>query len=298
LRRCGLPGRPCRPAGLQSVKTAQQSSKSTARVYAGKASLVASKAIQPNDALDVQTDASGSCYVAVARSESGKVFFLTSAKQDPQELPVTADTGCIAASTVTTMVDALGGFGEASTAVSALSIEYPTAVFNRSSSAVAETLSPAVGGAEGALTYSVSGTLPYGVSFNASTGKFTGTSWGKDASAASAGSGFGCALSNGTASCWGTNTYGQLGNGTTTPSKVPVPVTGLEGKQVTAVSAGEDAVCAIADGAAYCWATTPAANSATAPWMPHRSPRPSPGSCWPARRSLRSALGRRLPARR
>lgn len=39
---------------------------------------------------------------------------------------------------------------------------------------------------------------------------------------------YACAVSTvGTVFCWGSNTYGQLGNGTTTASPVPVPVPGL-----------------------------------------------------------------------
>ena len=36
-----------------------------------------------------------------------------------------------------------------------------------------------------------------------------------------------CAIVNGAAECWGFNSYGALGNGTTTNSNVPVPVVGL-----------------------------------------------------------------------
>jgi alpha-tubulin suppressor-like RCC1 family protein len=52
--------------------------------------------------------------------------------------------------------------------------------------------------------------------------------------------------------CWGDNTHGQLGNGTTKASDVPVPVTGLP-PNVTSVSAGSMSACALAEGTLYCW---------------------------------------------
>jgi len=56
----------------------------------------------------------------------------------------------------------------------------------------------------------------------------------------------------GAAYCWGDNTYGQLGDGTTTEQTSPVLVTG--GLTFAAVSAGSYHTCGVTSGgAAYCW---------------------------------------------
>jgi alpha-tubulin suppressor-like RCC1 family protein len=72
-------------------------------------------------------------------------------------------------------------------------------------------------------------------------------------------------LGDGTARCWGDNTYGQLGDGTTTERHTPVPVC-AEGATApctaanniltgaVAISAGYEHTCALlSDGTTFCW---------------------------------------------
>ena len=70
----------------------------------------------------------------------------------------------------------------------------------------------------------------------------------------SAGDSYTCALtSGGDAKCWGSNTYGRLGDGTTIAHSTPADVVGLTGS-VSKVIAGQMSACAlITDGGAKCW---------------------------------------------
>jgi prepilin-type N-terminal cleavage/methylation domain-containing protein len=67
-----------------------------------------------------------------------------------------------------------------------------------------------------------------------------------------------CAIaSDSKAYCWGGNNVGQLGNGSTTQSQVPIAVTAngaLNGKTIVSIASGTSHACVIAsDNNAYCW---------------------------------------------
>jgi alpha-tubulin suppressor-like RCC1 family protein len=73
--------------------------------------------------------------------------------------------------------------------------------------------------------------------------------------ALAAGSGHTCALTgDGAVYCWGDNTYGQLGTGSTAASRVPARVAAPNGAVFVSLAAGDYHSCALtATGAAWCW---------------------------------------------
>ncbi|MDB5052426.1 MAG: hypothetical protein JWM44_476 [Bacilli bacterium] len=85
--------------------------------------------------------------------------------------------------------------------------------------------------------------------------KVSGLLIGKTITTVSSGKYHSLALaSNGTVWSWGDNTYGQLGNGSTVSQKTPVQVSGLSGKTITAIAAGDTYSLALAnDGTVWTW---------------------------------------------
>ena len=104
----------------------------------------------------------------------------------------------------------------------------------------------------------------------------TGGPW----SVVSAGANYTCALrATGSAYCWGNNTGGLLGIGTTTGSSVnPAAVVG--GHTFVAIDAGLNHTCGVGtDGTAYCWGTNANAQLGNgAPGSPTGTPTAAPSS--------------------
>jgi len=75
---------------------------------------------------------------------------------------------------------------------------------------------------------------------------------GAGAEAIAGGLSHSCALQGGAVSCWGDNTYGQLGDGTNNSGLTPVAAAVVT-SGVTAIATGLNHSCAIQGGAAYCW---------------------------------------------
>lgn len=87
-----------------------------------------------------------------------------------------------------------------------------------------------------------------------------------------------CALlEDGTVQCWGDNTYGQLGDGTTIDRGTPAPVPALSG--VVELGAGGLHTCArTTDGRIHCWGDNVLSQLGLGPAMPYRaSPAEVPG---------------------
>ena len=114
-----------------------------------------------------------------------------------------------------------------------------------------------------------------------------------------------CALdSAGAAYCWGFGLYGQLGDGNTSDSDVPVAVDTsgvLAGKTLTQITAGEYHTCALdTSGVASCWGDDGWGALGTACWAGYPASRSpwTPAACWLTGLSPRSRpMGAQMSAR-
>lgn len=128
---------------------------------------------------------------------------------------------------------------------------------NFSSSSSSQVLSPTLSDFTGPVSFSIEGSLPAGVSFDASTGSLTGpASWDKDVKAFAFGISHALALTeNGEVWSWGSDDDGRLGlGGDASPSGVPEHVASLDGQGVVALAAGDISSYALtSDGRVFAW---------------------------------------------
>ena len=194
---------------------------------------------------------SSTLYVASYNDATGSGVFGYVSQETP---PVVWTAGCSGSSCdaeSATLGTPAGGAYAPGTTAGGPTISYASGAFSFSNSS--QVLSPTVTGSP--TSYSYTGTLPSGVTFNTSTGAFTGpASFSTAVTQVVTGLNHTCALlSTGSVKCWGANTFGQLGDGTTTQRTAPVQVSTLS-SGVAQIAAGNNFTCARTSmGAVYCW---------------------------------------------
>lgn len=110
----------------------------------------------------------------------------------------------------------------------------------------------------------------------------TGALAGRTVTAISVGDFFSCAIADDAAYCWGGNGSGQLGDGGSASSTVPVAVS-LPGGTVSTITSGANHNCALVGGAVYCWGSNGYGQlSGTDLFRRIPGPVSSPGGPWTA----------------
>jgi DNA-dependent RNA polymerase auxiliary subunit epsilon len=96
---------------LAAVRTAEGVARTKNNKFLAAAPIVAAGYL-PNlpRTTAVGTNDAGSCYVGLAKSGSGTIFYGTDAQTDPRVLERGKDTGCISADALKALVDGVGGF--------------------------------------------------------------------------------------------------------------------------------------------------------------------------------------------
>lgn len=168
--------------------------------------------------------------------------------------PITAHCIVVASFVANTYtVTASAGAGGSITPASASVTHGASAVFTVTPESGFSVASVSASGCSGTLAGSAYTTGPVSADC-AVTANFAVTSTSSVVAKVATGGSHTCALTSaGAVQCWGDNFYGELGNGSTSNSNIPVTVAGLSG-EVTAVAAGAQHTCALTRaGTVQCW---------------------------------------------
>ena len=272
-------------AAQQSVATVSSAqgvaSNKSGRFLSGDG-LVAGGYLQKGSAFATDTDGQGDCFVTVATSGSGKVFYNSNKAPDPAPLTASTKSPCLTGLQLQGLVDATGGktviapetysaFGAGANDSGQLGNNTTTPSVDPAAILTAG-MAPAVitavsaGPAHSCATTAASKIYCWGGGLYYRLGQGTSTAnslvpvavtdsllAGKKLTSLSAGDLHSCVVAGAQPYCWGGNTWGQLGNNSTTNQGRTVLVPGFTGKTVTAVSAGYASSCAVADAELWCW---------------------------------------------
>lgn len=95
-------------SALDSVRTAESTTRVMDGKYAAYASLVASGKIQGSSTVTALIDDDGTCYVGLSASATGRTYFSTSENPEVKELTGENSLGCVSASEIADAADSIG----------------------------------------------------------------------------------------------------------------------------------------------------------------------------------------------
>ncbi|WP_167534800.1 hypothetical protein [Pseudarthrobacter chlorophenolicus] len=104
---------------LDSVRTAQGVAKAKDSGYMDKASLIAVPYLSSGDDVAVSTNTDRTCYLALSKSGTGKIYYSDNKSNEAKELVAGATVNCITPAQLDDMITDVGGYGPGSSNPSA-----------------------------------------------------------------------------------------------------------------------------------------------------------------------------------
>lgn len=266
---------------LGAVRTAQSVAKVRDGRFMNDAGLRTANYLNADGSLAVGANGDGSCWVGFSRSDAGKTFFTTADKAEPEPYSKSVDTGCVPRADQKSLAIAVGT-PMPPVLAAAWGYNYYGQLGNGTT---INSTAPTEATRTGALAGKSIEDIDSGSAFSCAIADGSVFCWGNN-DAGGLGTGVGpasnvpvavntaghlagrtftkitvgashaCGLSAGQIFCWGSDSFGQLGNDTVSGvGNLPIPVVGdLAGKTITDVDAGTSITCATtSEGKVYCW---------------------------------------------